>query len=344
MKKSILLIPVFILAACTSVPNVTVTSEVTVTLTPSPIPTPTLHPEFTALQNEINTSSGRFSLQADGLIYDGGTPIPGMTVAPDGTMTLTVNGETVTLDPADVDFDDEKGISIKGYKWDKTANDGAGAWVEAEPIKEYPVCITENFRDCEIGEVDDLFNGNYLAHLRTLSQPFDPEKFKDPMPGMIITSNGTMIYDVASAPNFEDPETAPFRRNVTAGVVYGSDGRMYMVLPIEYPDPSDPTNPEKNVWVIGIRNLFNPRNGEAIPESSIQSDINIWLNNMNIAPIRTGLANPNSGTIDELAKITWDTHPDMEERFEAFRNGDTTALDGLVVELSVTTTSDQWYE
>jgi hypothetical protein len=54
-----------------------------------------------------------------------------MTVAPDGTMTLTVNGETVTLDPADVDFDDEKGITIDGYEWDATANDGAGAWVEA---------------------------------------------------------------------------------------------------------------------------------------------------------------------------------------------------------------------
>jgi hypothetical protein len=43
-------------------------------------------------------------------------------------MTLTVNGETVTLDPADVDFDDEKGITIDGYEWDEEV----GAWVEAE--------------------------------------------------------------------------------------------------------------------------------------------------------------------------------------------------------------------
>ncbi|MCE7918704.1 MAG: hypothetical protein DYG85_04190, partial [Chloroflexi bacterium CFX1] len=37
------------------------------------------------------------------------------------------DGETVTLDPADVDFDDEKGITIEGYELDEET----GAWVEA---------------------------------------------------------------------------------------------------------------------------------------------------------------------------------------------------------------------
>jgi hypothetical protein len=125
MKKLNLItfIAAYLVVACA--PQVTVTSEVTVTLTP--ISTPTLHPEFAALQQTIADSGSRFTLGADGLLYDGETPIPGMTVAPDGTMTLTVNGETVTLDPADVDFDDEKGITIDGYEWDAEA----GAWVEA---------------------------------------------------------------------------------------------------------------------------------------------------------------------------------------------------------------------
>ncbi len=129
MKKSILFFVVFILTACASAPQVTVMapSAMTVTLTP-PIPTPTLHPEFAALQQTIADSGSRFTLGADGLLYDGETPIPGITVTPDGTMTLTVNGETVTLDPADVDFDDEKGITIDGYEWDEEV----GAWVEAE--------------------------------------------------------------------------------------------------------------------------------------------------------------------------------------------------------------------
>ncbi|MBI3165069.1 MAG: hypothetical protein HYZ24_10330 [Chloroflexi bacterium] len=126
MKKLNLItfIAAYLVVACA--PQVTSTSEVTVTLTP--ISTPTLHPEFAALQQTIADSGSRFTLGADGLLYDGETPIPGMTVAPDGTMTLTVNGETVTLDPADVDFDDEKGITIDGYEWDTEA----GAWVEAE--------------------------------------------------------------------------------------------------------------------------------------------------------------------------------------------------------------------
>ncbi|MBK6648173.1 MAG: hypothetical protein IPG44_20920 [Anaerolineales bacterium] len=126
MKKLNLItfIAAYLVVACA--PQVTSTSEVTVTLTP--ISTPTLHPEFAALQQTIADSGSRFTLGADGLLYDGETPIPGMTVAPDGTMTLTVNGETVTLDPADVDFDDEKGITIDGYEWDEEA----GAWVEAE--------------------------------------------------------------------------------------------------------------------------------------------------------------------------------------------------------------------
>ncbi|MCK6568955.1 MAG: hypothetical protein L6Q45_14840 [Anaerolineales bacterium] len=50
------------------------------------------------------------------MLYDGETPVPGVTVSPDGAMTIAVDGETVTLDPADVDFDDEKGITIKGYE------------------------------------------------------------------------------------------------------------------------------------------------------------------------------------------------------------------------------------
>lgn len=145
MKKSILflLILASILLACA--PQVTVTSEVTVTLTPppteTPIPTPTLHPQFVEIQEQIAASSGRFSLQADGTILDGAEPIPGLTVAPDGTMTLTIDSETVNLDPTDVDFDDEKGITIAGYERDEEA----GAWVKA-------VSTPEELWQAELGE------------------------------------------------------------------------------------------------------------------------------------------------------------------------------------------------
>lgn len=125
MKKTAFLILVIsILSACQPA-QASETSEVF--STPTPIPTPTLHPDFIALQESIAASGGRFTLRADGLLYDGETPIPGVSVAPDGVMTITVNGEEIALDPADVDFDDEKGITIKGYELDEKT----GAWVEA---------------------------------------------------------------------------------------------------------------------------------------------------------------------------------------------------------------------
>ncbi len=59
-------------------------------------------------------------------------------------------------------------------------------------VKQFPICQIENFRDCLI-TVDDLFNGNYLRWLNTLSKPFDQSKIKQvPMEvvfGNIITYN-----------------------------------------------------------------------------------------------------------------------------------------------------------
>ncbi len=125
MKKIFLFAFIF-LAACTSAPQVTVTSEVTVTLPPSTeIPIPTLHPQFTALQEQIAASGERFFLSPEGL-FDGANPVPGLTISPDGTMTIMVNGEPVILDPTKTHFDDEDGIINDEYKLDESGN-----WVPA---------------------------------------------------------------------------------------------------------------------------------------------------------------------------------------------------------------------
>jgi len=136
MKKfnSFLLALTFIVSACTSTPQVTATPEPTATLPPpteTPIPTPTLHPQFAALQEQIAASGGRFTLNPDGTIFDGAEPLPGVTVAPDGTMTLTVSSETITLDPKLVVFDDQNGFSYPGYE-----QNADGSWVEAAPSAE----------------------------------------------------------------------------------------------------------------------------------------------------------------------------------------------------------------
>lgn len=139
MNKTILFLILLpsILAACAA-PQVTVPS--TPLPSETPIPTPTLHPQFAEIQEQVSASGGRFNLQADGTIQDGAEPIPGITIALDGTISLTVNGESVTLDPADVNFDDESGISIDGFELNED-----GEWVEA--ISEARQAAEQHFAD-----------------------------------------------------------------------------------------------------------------------------------------------------------------------------------------------------
>lgn len=85
-------------------------------------------PAFAQLDKMIDEAGERFDLNVDGTVSDGEGTIPGLSVDRTGVMTLVVDGELVTLDPADVSFDDEEGIKIKGYEQDDT-----GEWVPAAP-------------------------------------------------------------------------------------------------------------------------------------------------------------------------------------------------------------------
>lgn len=125
MKIKTILFFAFFVFIVSCAPQVTVTPEATVTL--PPVSTPTLHPDFIALQESIAASSGRFSLHADGQLYDGDTPIPGVIVMPDGKMVLTVDGDKeIVVLPNGYDFDDDEGFTVKGMEYDEET----GAWVE----------------------------------------------------------------------------------------------------------------------------------------------------------------------------------------------------------------------
>ncbi len=132
MKKLVLFTFIFLAACSGQVPQVTVTSEVTVTMPPTetPIPTPTLNPQFSALQDQIAASGERFTLNPDGTVQDGATAIPGLQVDKNGKVTITVNGEPVEIDSSIMNFDDENGLSIDGFK-DTDAN---GDWEPAQEI------------------------------------------------------------------------------------------------------------------------------------------------------------------------------------------------------------------
>ncbi len=128
MKKSIfiLLVIIFIfIASCA--PQVTVTSEVTVTSLPPTetlTPTPIFHPQFIALQEQIAASGERYTLSPDGL-FDGAEKVQGITISPEGLISIDVNGEKVILDPSEVHFG-SNGIELDGYELDDS-----GSWVSS---------------------------------------------------------------------------------------------------------------------------------------------------------------------------------------------------------------------
>ena len=136
MNKILLPLLALILAACSS-PPVTVTSEMTVPSLPptaTVLPAPTLHPQFVTLQDSIAASGETFTLLPNGTLEqrtsEGAVTVPGLAVDKNGVMTLqvTLQGQSlkVTLSPEDVNFDDDTGVSVKGYTQDEN-----GKWVEA---------------------------------------------------------------------------------------------------------------------------------------------------------------------------------------------------------------------
>lgn len=141
MKQLIPLIVVSILlAACvpqaTATPTATASLTATSAPTKTPIPTPTLHPNFIALQEAIAASGERFTLDgATGLIYDGENPVSGITVSVDGTITLEIDGETITPDPEAVNFDDQVGITVEDNE--RKLQWGENGWEEVIAIPEY---------------------------------------------------------------------------------------------------------------------------------------------------------------------------------------------------------------
>lgn len=202
-------------------------------------------------------------------------------------------------------------------------------------VMQFPICQIEKFRECPI-TVDDLFNGEYLRWLKTLSKPFDPAKLKwVPMEEISYPNGRIIVYDTKTAPNYRNESSAPFRRNITSGVTtyQGSD---YLIIPIEYADPKDPGNPEKNVWVIGVELLFTKAYGQNAP--------NTWKNKMHIAPIVTSDGYWANGASVPLATKSFEEDPKMAERFQSFLAGNVSALDGKVVQLALGTDTAHFFE
>lgn len=217
-----------------------------------------------------------------------------------------------------------------------------------EVVKEFPICWVEQWRSCPV-QVEDLLpveaggTGAYLKWLKTQSKPFDPAKIK--ILPLTLMSGNTVIYDSPTYPNYEDPESRPFRRNVTSGITT-INGVDYLLLPVEYPDPTSPGNPAKNVWAIGIRpmSMLGTDLGKPLPPGNERQQFAMWLDNMNIAPWLndTSFAAGTVPLVDEYWQKVG--REEMQARFERFLAGDTTAFDGQLLLVSIGRNTGHWFE
>ena len=174
----------------------------------------------------------------------------------------------------------------------------------------------------------------YQAWLQTLSQPFDPTKVKDVNMQLLKQDEGDLIvYNIHTAPNFNDPTSRPFRRNVTAGVInmeYGGTKAPYLVRPLELYDKNDPQN---NKWVVTLKSYYgmiDPLNGEYVPipdvDTWVNEDIRIWRGSMNTTPILTSPIVQIDKSVDPLIQEIFNENPDLALRFQEFVNGNVGAL------------------
>jgi hypothetical protein len=201
---------------------------------------------------------------------------------------------------------------------------------EQRAIKSYTICKIDKFYNCEI-PYEELQNGDYWLWLNTLSKPFDTTKIKDvPMTTrnyMDVTQKTEIIYDPSTAPNFNDPTTRPFRRDVTFGVIYYKYEEFISygtVMPIEFFDKNDPQN---NKWVLTIDSHYYEYHGNVTPSTNqyLQWQIDSWKYFMNITPILTTIYS-NLGVQDPLAMSTYENYPDIGNRFQYFIEGDVSML------------------
>jgi hypothetical protein len=353
----VIIIILLLSTACSAQqPQATVTpfAEVTVTLPPpTVIPTPTLHPQFAILQDQI-AASGRFALLPDGRIEettaDGGRQtMSGLSVDKNGEINLLVNGEELVLNSADVIFDEQDGVKVKGYEFDEKTGNWLPVAAEQLPVKEYPMVEPKDFLDCVI-PLEDLYPqngadmGEFARWAATKAQPFTAEQL-DKRPWTEDSSN--VLHPDPSIDRV--PGTVTVHMGITTCVVE-MEGYKYIVTPFELPDPSDPTNPDKNIQVIGFGGLNYIKDSKLDKPFTQRSKDNIAdiLNGkIKIFPMITGFNYPTTSVEIPLAKRTWDTigAEKMAEIIARVKNGDIAALQELKgMPVMIRIADNPWYK
>ena len=262
-------------------------------------------------------------------------------INPDGT----ANSQKVTREGADLVLLGDDGAVVSRINAESDGWRVVEAVVQPDmEVVDYGICQPENFKECSV-PWEDLFNGKFLAFLETLSKPFDVENMKS-VPMKIIGE--ALHYSVDNLPNFPNMTTigleseADFRRGITAGITE-FEGNNYIIFPIEYYNPS---NPEKNVWVIGLYPLFEPDKGYDYRSNSevLNWIFETWRNRTQYNPIMVSNTMRYYNTPDLLVSQTFNEDPEMQSKFSRFIADDRTALHGKVLLIGIYRDTEGWYK
>lgn len=223
-------------------------------------------------------------------------------------------------------------------------------------VAQFSVCSIEQYKDCRIS-VEDLYNGNYLNWLNTLSKPFDPKKIRTDINLIYYTADSTKIsktdeisFQENLGPKFTGPNAGkePFRRDVTFGVT-SYMGHNYLVMPVEFYDPA---HPDKNAWVITVAPLYTDHN---FSDEEVKTGIiDVWKKDMNTTPIVASTVPFMAPASDLLAEKTFNGNPNLRQDFIAFSDygpggkggSDRSALSkkGYIFLNLIVTNSGGWYQ
>jgi hypothetical protein len=201
------------------------------------------------------------------------------------------------------------------------------ATITPTPVPEYPITTIENFRDCYV-PVKELLDGSYFKWLNDVIAPSlipwfqkHEDKIKTDVAifPIALKAGNAFTFDPATRPNFEDHETAPFKRDVTFGHTTWteSDGStmLYQLLPVFYYD----------VKTQQVHPILTITPVQVMDENLISLGDKIYSQDMNMTPII--VEDTFYGQKDPLvSQFFVRVGDEMEARLERFFNGDFSAL------------------
>ena len=162
------------------------------------------------------------------------------------------------------------------------------ATITPTPLPSYDLCPDiENFREAYI-PVEELLDGSYFRWLKDVVAPTllpwfqaheDKIRTDVSISPIALEAGNAFIFNAATVPNFEDPETAPFKRDVTFGYTTiersGDSDLLYIIFPVFYYDMDNQQ----------VDPILTVTPAYLATEEAIALASDIYINDMNMTPI-----------------------------------------------------------